>query len=233
MSIIDNLLALQNHDAIIRGLQQQINDIPVRIDQEKHLETRAHEELIRVTDQIATLQTHIDELEARFEETSATIESLNNDLEEANSSRVAAIEETIGYKKRDLISIESNIAHAKENLALAEQARANSQKKYADASASVKAYIESINKKTEEVQALLTEAEAKRSIMLEVFQTPVEKRYLAYYERFSKRRWPVLAHISSNSVCEGCHMALPQAKQQAVRKAEGIVTCDYCGRIVY
>jgi predicted nucleic acid-binding Zn-ribbon protein len=233
MSIIDNLLALQNHDAIIRGLQQQINDIPVRIDQEKHLETRAHEELIRVTDQIATLQTHIDELEARFEETSATIESLNNDLEEANSSRVAAIEETIGYKKRDLISIESNIAHAKENLALAEQARANSQKKYADASASVKAYIESINKKTEEVQALLTEAEAKRSTMLEVFQTPVEKRYLAYYERFSKRRWPVLAHISSNSVCEGCHMALPQAKQQAVRKAEGIVTCDYCGRIVY
>ena len=233
MSIIDNLLALQNHDAVIRSLQQQINDIPVRIDQEKHLETRAHEELIRVTDQIATIQTHLDELEARYDETVATIDSLNEDIEVANSSRIAALEEAVGYKKRDLITIESNIAHAKENLALAEQARANSQKKYADASASVKAYIETINKKTEEVQAKLTVAEEERKALVEVFQSPVEKRYLAYYERFSKRRWPVLAHISSNSVCEGCHMALPQAKQQAVRKAEGIVTCDYCGRVVY
>lgn len=233
MSIIDNLLALQNHDAIIRGLQQQINDIPVRIDQEKHLETRAHEELIRVTDQIATLQTNLDELEARYDETVSTIDSLNDDLETANSSRIAALEEAIGYKKRDLITIESNISHVKENLALAEQARANSQKKYADAVASVKAYIETINKKTEEIQAKLTVAEEERKALVVVFQSPVEKRYLAYYERFSKRRWPVLAHISSNSVCEGCHMALPQAKQQAVRKAEGIVTCDYCGRVVY
>lgn len=233
MSIIDNLLALQNHDAVIRSLQQQINDIPVRIDQEKHLETRAHEELIRVTDQIATLQTHLDELEARYDETVATIDSLNEDIETANSARVASLEEAVGYKKRDLITIESNIAHAKENLALAEQARANSQKKYADAAASVKAYIETINKKTEEVQAKLTVAEEERKALVEVFQSAVEKRYLAYYERFSKRRWPVLAHISSNSVCEGCHMALPQAKQQAVRKAEGIVTCDYCGRVVY
>ncbi len=233
MSIIDNLLALQNHDAVIRSLQQQINDIPVRIDQEKHLETRAHEELIRVTDQIATIQTHLDELEARYDETVATIDSLNEDIETANSARIAALEEAVGYKKRDLITIESNIAHAKENLALAEQARANSQKKYADASASVKAYIETINKKTEEVQAKLTVAEEERKALVEVFQSAVEKRYLAYYERFSKRRWPVLAHISSNSVCEGCHMALPQAKQQAVRKAEGIVTCDYCGRVVY
>lgn len=233
MSIIDNLLALQNHDAVIRSLQQQINDIPVRIDQEKHLETRAHEELIRVTDQIATIQTHLDELEARYDETVATIDSLNEDIETANSARIAALEEAVGYKKRDLITIESNIAHTKENLALAEQARANSQKKYADASASVKAYIETINKKTEEVQAKLTVAEEERKALVEVFQSAVEKRYLAYYERFSKRRWPVLAHISSNSVCEGCHMALPQAKQQAVRKAEGIVTCDYCGRVVY
>lgn len=233
MSIIDNLLALQNHDAVIRSLQQQINDIPVRIDQEKHLETRAHEELIRVTDQIATIQTHLDELEARYDETVATIDSLNEDIETANSARIAALEEAVGYKKRDLITIESNIAHAKENLALAEQARANSQKKYADASASVKAYIETINKKTEEIQAKLTVAEEERKALVEVFQSAVEKRYLAYYERFSKRRWPVLAHISSNSVCEGCHMALPQAKQQAVRKAEGIVTCDYCGRVVY
>lgn len=233
MSIIDNLLALQKHDAVIRSLQQQINDIPVRIDQEKHLETRAHEELIRVTDQIATIQTHLDELEARYDETVATIDSLNEDIETANSARIAALEEAVGYKKRDLITIESNIAHAKENLALAEQARANSQKKYADASASVKAYIETINKKTEEIQAKLTVAEEERKALVEVFQSAVEKRYLAYYERFSKRRWPVLAHISSNSVCEGCHMALPQAKQQAVRKAEGIVTCDYCGRVVY
>lgn len=233
MSIIDNLLALQSHDAIIRSLQQQINDIPVRIDQEKHLETRAHEELIRATDQLAILQTQLDELETRYDETVATIDSLNADIETASATRIAALEEAIGYKKRDLITIESNIAHAKENLVLAEQARANSQKKYADASASVKAYIETINKKTEEVQAKLTVAEEERKALVEVFQSAVEKRYLAYYERFSKRRWPVLAHISSNSVCEGCHMALPQAKQQAVRKAEGIVTCDYCGRIVY
>ena len=233
MSIIDNLLALQNHDAIIRSLQQQINDIPVRIDQEKHLETRAHEELIRVTDQIASIQTLLDELEIRREETVNTIDSLTDELETVNSSRTASVEETLGYKKRDLITIESNIAHAKENLALAEQARTNCQKKYAEATTSVKAYIDGINKRTEEVQAKLTAAEEERKTILELFQNPMEKRYLAYYERFSKRRWPVLAHISSNSVCEGCHMALPQAKQQAVRKAEGIVTCDYCGRIVY
>jgi predicted nucleic acid-binding Zn-ribbon protein len=233
MSIIDNLLALQNHDAIIRSLQQQINDIPVRIEQEKHLETRAHEDLIRVTDQLASIQTQLDELLVRQSDTIAAIDSMNADIEVAAANRIATLEEAVGYKKRDLITIESNIAHAKENLALAEQARTNSQKKYADATANVKAYIETINKKTEEVQAKLSVAEEERKALVEVFQSPIEKRYLAYYERFSKRRWPVIAHMSSNSVCEGCHMPLPQAKQQAVRKAEGIVTCDYCGRIVY
>ena len=118
MSIIDNLLALQNHDAIIRSLQQQINDIPVRIDQEKHLETRAHEELVRVTDQFASIQTLLAELEARYEETTSTIDSLTDNLNNADASRKASIEETLGYKKRDLITIESNLAHAKENLAL-------------------------------------------------------------------------------------------------------------------
>ena len=70
-----------------------------------------------------------------------------------------------------------------------------------------------------------------------------DPRTLLYYERLRTRRWPAVALLNSDDVCDGCHMKQPPFVGQSVDRnakivesggtVQGPVVCTMCGRILY
>jgi predicted nucleic acid-binding Zn-ribbon protein len=60
----------------------------------------------------------------------------------------------------------------------------------------------------------------------------VAKPVLATYERIRKRCSPVLVSLRKKS-CGACYKTFPPQKIQEIKRGNGLVTCDSCGRILY
>ena len=81
-------------------------------------------------------------------------------------------------------------------------------------------------------------AEAKRRLdelyaQREERAKKVDSRMLLYYERLRTKRWPVVVPLSSDSVCEGCHLKVPPSTEQMVKRNMKQVACTNCGRLLY
>lgn len=242
MSVIDDLLALQDHDEVIKELERPVKDIPVRCKQELKKIEAEREDLDKAEDDVKRLK----------------LESMNEELE------ISQLKETIQKFKIQSATLKTNlectamnaqIIRSTENLRDAELKKANTELKmekaqayenecrnrFDDVKRESEEYIAELEGRLAEFQTSLAEAMELRTKKVKPLDIPATKRFLMYYERLRKNRWPVLIHLSEH-VCSGCHMSLPPSKQQeAIKNAKlaedparmTIVACDFCGRIVY
>ena len=61
----------------------------------------------------------------------------------------------------------------------------------------------------------------------------VEATWLNTYERILKSKGNIALVPLENNVCGGCHMTLPYQLKQDAKRQEDIVSCNYCGRMLY
>jgi hypothetical protein len=59
-----------------------------------------------------------------------------------------------------------------------------------------------------------------------------EQGWLTLYQRVFSRKDRALVPIEGG-VCGGCHMQLPPFVAHAVKNQSALVTCEYCGRLLY
>ena len=60
----------------------------------------------------------------------------------------------------------------------------------------------------------------------------LDARWLKQYNRIFAAKDRALVPLEEG-ICGGCHMKLPPAVVHAARKQTDMVTCDYCGRLLY
>src|SRR2546426_831976 len=61
----------------------------------------------------------------------------------------------------------------------------------------------------------------------------VDPDFLRRYERLRSRKDGVAVTAVNGSVCNACHMTVPEAVLNAARERDEIRTCEDCGRILY
>ena len=243
MSVIEDLLALQSHDEIIRSLEGPIQDIPTRIAQEKRKAETEAGFLAKAEDEVKRLILIVRDNELEISATKDRIQKIK--IESATVKKV----ETFNIIKKDLEDAERRLSSvtAKDTddrmlLDGAQKYAAVCVAKLAEVQTAVNAYAAELEAKLADKQARLAEAKREREELVKPFAAPATRRFLAYYERISTKRWPVLLEVSPNNVCSGCHMNLPPSKlQEAVKNSKvadtpgkmTVVACDYCGRILY
>ena len=60
----------------------------------------------------------------------------------------------------------------------------------------------------------------------------VGKPAFAIYERVRKSKGGAVVVSVKKKACSGCHKSLPPQRIQEIKKADGIICCDNCGRIL-
>ena len=243
MSVIDELLDLQAQDSIIKSLEKQVHDIPKRRKIEQDRVDEIHHELQRAKDAVENGERSVTGFQLEIDAQRAQMEKYEKQRQEVKTNaEYAALGRQIESCRRVATEYEQRIARAREHIEAARESIGVVEARYAEEAASVEAYVASLRAQLLEVQQRRQEAEAVRAEKAKAFDVPEKRRFLSYYERLSKKCFPVVFRVREGNGCPGCHMVLPPSKmQEAQRNAMladtpgkmNVVACDYCGRLIF
>ena len=240
MTIIDALVDLQEVDGHIRELEAELRDLPMRKAHEaarlsgvstdlqsakagqEYVEKRVHdyeEDAKALRDKIQQLKTTQMGLKTNkeYQDFSIQIDLVTHDLETTENNALAAMDELPGAKRRVV----------------------DAQAKYDSEKGGVDAICAEIDNRIAKVKVELEAEMKKRAEKAAAVSDP---KFMLYYERLRTKRWPVVAALTHDGVCDGCHLVQPpsvgqladaNAKNGELGKPQSIVACTMCGRILY
>ena len=230
LSPVERLLVLQDRDRRLRQLSREKEDIPAR---KKLIESRLQEHrtaLQREQDEhkkrisaakqvdldIETLKTRILKLreqqgQVKTNEQYRAIENevaaLQKQIKELEDREIALMEEAESVKGG--VSVSEKALQQEETIVKSDWAAQDDRVKL------IVAEIEELSRQRAELAAA------------------VDPTWLARYERVFKHTGDFgLVPLESGS-CGGCHMKLPPQLVQDAKRGTAMISCSYCGRILY
>ena len=243
MNVIQPLIDLQDTDGQIRELEREARDIPQRKAQEtarlagvnaalefakNHLE--AHREMIRKEEEQA------EEIRAKVHALKLAQASIKSNKEMQQSiMQIEGLEREAETAENRALALEENTPSIEKSVAVA-QAKVDADQ------GGVDGLVAELDDRLAEVNAELARLQQERAEKSKIV-SDLDPRTLLYYERLRTRRWPAVAMLNSDDVCDGCHMKQPPFVGQGVDrnakiveaggKAPDPVVCTMCGRILY
>lgn len=230
LDIIDKLLILQERDNQITQCQRELDSIPTRKKETETWIAEARQALDRAKETLKVRQAAIKQLELEIESCRQQIVKLreqqyqikSNEEYRALNTEIAHLQEKVrGLEDREIEGMEQ-----------AEQAQAEVVRKKAD-----------MDKDETRIQDQLQNLETRRgNLELEIQNIRKERDALAagidpvwlarYNHIMDHKKDKALASIENNA-CGQCHITLPPQVIHDTRRSEAIVTCSFCGRILY
>ena len=243
MSVIDELLDLQEQDSVIKSLEKQVHDIPKR----RKLEQEKLDDYRRELDQARETLEKAERIEASSrmdaETQDAQIAKYEKQRQEVKTNNeYAALGRQIESCRRIRAEYEERAEKARAHIADVQESIAMFEARLAEESAQVEGYVAELRSQLVEAQERLLAAQEARDEKARPLQAPEKRRFLDYYDRLRRKYFPVVFRVRSGNGCPGCHMVLPASKmQEAQRNAKladtpekmNIVACDYCGRLIF
>ena len=228
---LQKLIALQNLDTTIRKLEKDQQATPERrAEIEKEFDQRAFE--------IRALENRRDEakhtrarLENEVMEQRGRVERAERNLMSSKKpdEYTAAIREADSARKQ-ISALETQILEQMEQLEQAEASLKERADEIASLNSDREAKLKTFDEETSSIGERLVAARKERE---EVFAN-LPKPMSALYARIGARiRDGVAVAEARNRSCSACFMSLRPQVMAEVRRAEEIITCDNCGRILY
>ncbi|WP_415909820.1 zinc ribbon domain-containing protein [Oleiharenicola sp. Vm1] len=227
---MDNLLAWQEADMKRLALEQQLAAAPrdiaaveARIAAERQAIETAKSEWHSLEARKKALENDIksaQEKAAKYR--TQQLEVRKNDEYRALTHEIETTEATIGGFEEEELKVMYAIDEAKKRFAEAERALKQNISGHEGRIAALRAHEQEL--RAEHGQAV-TAAEAARA--------HVPEPQVRLYDRLAKKPGLPACVPVQGGRCGGCHMKVSSNIEFEARKAENIVTCDQCGRIVY
>ena len=240
MTVVETLIDLQETDGRIRELEVELKDLPRRqalerarlsgvsadIEAAKAGQAYANQRVKNYEADALALKEKVRELKLNqaglssnkeYQQYSIQIDLVNHDLEATENNQLAAMD--------DLPSAQARIDDA--------------QAKYDAEKGGVDAFCAEIDERIAAVKEELAEAQKERVEKAKAVDDP---KFMLYYERLRMKRWPVVVPLTTDGVCDGCHLVQPpsvgqladaNAKNGEAGKPQSIVARTMCGRILY
>jgi predicted nucleic acid-binding Zn-ribbon protein len=167
--------------------------------------------------------THLAELKTKLDEISKKHSSIQNEKElKALQLEEEITKEQISFANEEISRLDTLIESKEENLNELKSKLEGEKEEITEIQTAVDNAIEELNKDRNEVYA-------QRSQLLEKF----DNKILTFYEKI--RRWAKDATVVPvrKQACCGCYMKISDKAYADVLKAEEIVNCPHCGRILY
>ena len=166
---------------------------------------------------------HLGELKTKLDNIAKKNKDVHNDKElKALQLEEEIAKEQISFANEEIDRLD-NLTKSKESVLKELQEKLSSEENdIKEIQVSVDGTIESINKERNLVYQ-------DRSILLEKF----DNKILTFYEKI--KRWAKDSAVvpAKKQACYGCHMKINDKTYAEVIKAEEIVNCPHCGRILY
>ena len=243
MNVIQPLIELQDTDGQIRELEREARDIPQRKAQETARLAGVNAALEFAKNHLEAHRGMIRKEEAGAEEIRAKVHTLKlaQTSIKSNKEMQQSIMQIEGLE-RDAEAAEDRALALTDEIPTLEKRVAEAQAKVDAEQGGVDGLVAELDARLAEVNAELARLQQERAEKSKVVSN-ADPRTLLYYERLRTRRWPAVALLNSDDVCDGCHMKQPPFVGQSVDRnakivesggtVQGPVVCTMCGRILY
>lgn len=228
--IIEKLLIVQERDCDLARCRRELSDIPAQRQQvEAALQQHraaldANKEAIKarqlnvrqIEGEIGSLRQQIDKLREQqfqiksnneFKVLGKEIESLRNQLSKTEDKELAVME--------NIEQIEQEAEALRNNLAKAEE--------------TVRIDLQRLDERQKNLEREIEELLQKRSDLTQ----GLDAEWLKRYNHVMENRKDIAIVGVENAACSGCHMKLPPHVIQDVKRDNAMVSCAFCGRLLY
>ena len=229
VSVVENLLIVQEHDSRIRDMKKEMRDIPAR-KEKKESRLNDHRKAIA-------------EAEERLKATLVETKKFEVEAESGREKIAKLRRQQLGIKtNKEFKAMETEIKIIEDNVSgledqelefmeAVDKGRADVARRHEDLKseeAALRSEVQELEKRVSGIEAELKRVQEAR----EAAAQKVEAEWLAVYEKISKRKDKALVPIEGN-VCDGCHVRLPPYAIHEAKKRTVMVTCNFCGRLLY
>jgi predicted nucleic acid-binding Zn-ribbon protein len=221
LQLLDSELA--EHLSRLREMENQVGE------SSELLAARGAREQAEVD--LGTWRARLRELEMDLEVVNGRITATEQRLysgQVTNPKELASLQQDLLHSKRSRDEVEDEVLMAMERVDKGE-------KGLSSATTKLEA-TESVWRK--EQSRLAQEIERERAAVSELKQAreelvaPLDARHLALYQELLRKKGGRAVARLNGSMCEGCRVTLPSSQAQQVRRAQELVTCPNCGRIL-
>ena len=222
----------------------ELQRIDTEIDKIKALRRELPLEVQDLEDEIAGLETRIENLKVELGELDKTSSTRKMDIKKAeeaikkyseqldnvrNNREYDALSKEIEFQKLEIELQEKRIREAQKAKAEKEALMEESKKRYEDKVSDLEAkkgeLNDIINETHKDEESLQTKSEE--------LAATIDERLLTAYRRIRSNARNGLAVVTvDRDACGGCFNKIPPQRQLDIRSRKKIIVCEYCGRIL-
>ena len=227
---VEQLLVLQDRDSRIAKLKAELARLPgevAAIDARVKAESGKLEQLKNQSKQIESDRKKL-EIEAESKRAQITKYRSQSAAIKSNTEYQALLKE-IAKAEEDIQTIEDQELELMDTAEKAKPAVAEEQKLVAELTAKGNAEKAELQKRAAAMEAEL----AKLRVEREELSKQVDEDVLSRYARLLKSKGDVAVVPIRGGNCGGCHLHIPPQLAYNAKSGTSLVSCDYCGRILY
>lgn len=227
---IEKLLILQDRDRRIFGLKNELARIEPerRILQGKSSGTQAALDSAKL--KVKQIETDRKKLELDVDARKAQIEKYAlQQFQTKKNEEYRALGNEIEHAKQDIVKLEDGQIELMEQMEAAQKQVGLAQKEAEEAKKLADGQLKELAIREENLKKELAEMESSRDNLT----AGLEDSILGRYTRLQKQKGDNVVVGIEHGVCGGCHMKFPMQIVLACQKAQELVTCPNCGRILY
>lgn len=230
LSVIENLLILQDRDRKIQRVEAELNNIgPERAAlQEKAKAAQSGHETAKT--KAKQIESDRKNLELEVDAKKKLIEKYSlQQFQTKKNEEYRALAHEIETCKGDIFKIEDRQLELMEKAEGAAAEVAAAGKVSAELVKNVEAQIKALGDREISLKRQLEELKADHEKLVEA----VEEGARSKYDRLRRSKGGTAVVGIEHGVCGGCHMKLPMAIVLGVQGDQELVSCPNCGRILY
>jgi predicted nucleic acid-binding Zn-ribbon protein len=195
-------------------------------------------------DEIAGLQTRIDNFRANINEQEDTIQKRNSEVEDhkAMIKKYEKQQDNV-RNNREFEAINKEIEFQNLEIQLCERRNRDSKNKINDlehhieaAELLIKNRQADLESKQEELNSIIQDTQKEEAEYLEKSKEQeqfIDERYLTAYKRIRKQARNGLAVVTfDREACGGCFSKIPPQRQSEIKMHKKVIVCEHCGRIL-
>ena len=230
MSVVDQLLAVQEHDMRILQIEKEMKDIPARKDRELERLNGHKAALAESEEALKAKQSKLKQLEVDTGSKQDKIIKLRGQqIELKTNKEFKAMENEIKTIENSILADEERELVIMQQIEEARAAVGESTKELEEENAEVQEDITDLDERLAGLQAELEDETAARKAAAE----GIDAEWMSRYNGILKSKGGRALVSTTNGVCGGCFMTLPPYLKYEAKKKVEMVVCSFCGRMLY
>ncbi len=224
------LVKLQDVDSRLFNLRCEKEAKPLDLEDSRNILNQKKEHIDSLEEDIKNTKMAIKNKELDLHTAEDGIKRLNQQLFQIKSNEAyKALLTEIAGKKADNSLIEDNILDFMEELESKESNLNKEKENFKELESMFKEKEKVVRYEMELIEVTIAEEEKNRE---KIAQT-INPELLSVYDRLLKKRECVAIVSVNDAACGGCHLSLRPQSINEIKRADALVTCERCSRILY